>query len=449
MRDTLDESKFDEPNKTSVPNGEPDEFEPGRKYLMDWLNVLWDQRGLLFRALAVGLIVATLIAFLIPKRYTAVTQLMPPDSQSTSSMMMLAGLAEKAGSGLGAMAGDLLGVKSSGALFVGMLQSQTIENSLIQRFDLTKVYGTKLEQDARKKLSENTSIQEDRKSGIITIQVTDRSPERAAALADEYVKELNVTSSELSTSSAHRERMFLEERLKSVKQDLDDADTQLAQFSSKNNTLDIQTEGKAMLEAAGTLSGEMIAAQSELEGLRQIYSNNNVRVRSLNARVEELRKQLDKLTGEVGDNGKSPVTSGDPHGESAYPSMRKLPLLGVKYADYYRRAKTEETIFELLTEQYELAKVEEAKETPSIKVLDVAEIPERKSYPPRLLIMGEGALGALALCIVWVLASKSWREIDAEDERKVFVRKVVTALKEQASGIRRKQDDGQSPAGGD
>jgi uncharacterized protein involved in exopolysaccharide biosynthesis len=129
--------------------------------------------------------------------------------------------------------------------------------------------------------------------------------------------------------------------------------------------------------------------------------------------------------------------------------MRKLPLLGVKYADYYRRAKTEETIFELLTEQYELAKVEEAKETPSIKVLDVAEIPERKSYPPRLLIMGEGALGALALCIVWVLASKSWREIDAEDERKVFVRKVVTALKEQASGIRRKQDDGQSPAGGD
>ena len=277
---------------------------------------LWDQRGLLFRALAVGLIVATLIAFLIPKRYTAVTQLMPPDSQSTSSMMMLAGLAEKAGSGLGAMAGDLLGVKSSGALFVGMLQSQTIENSLIQRFDLTKVYGTKLEQDARKKLSENTSIQEDRKSGIITIQVTDRSPERAAALADEYVKELNVTSSELSTSSAHRERMFLEERLKSVKQDLDDADTQHAQFSSKNNTLDIQTEGKAMLEAAGTLSGEMIAAQSELEGLRQIYSNNNVRVRSRNARVEELRKQLDKLTGEVGDNGKSPVTSGDPQGRA-------------------------------------------------------------------------------------------------------------------------------------
>ena len=150
MRDTLDESKFDEPDKTSVPNGEPDEFEPGRKYLMDWLNVLWDQRGLLFRALAVGLIVATLIAFLIPKRYTAVTQLMPPDSQSTSSMMMLAGLAEKAGSGLGAMAGDLLGVKSSGALFVGY----AAESNNRKQFDPTVRFDQSVRDKARARCSQ-------------------------------------------------------------------------------------------------------------------------------------------------------------------------------------------------------------------------------------------------------------------------------------------------------
>src|ERR1022692_2808736 len=330
-------SKIDQPGKTSGPTGGPDEFEPDQKRLIDSLNVLWDQRGLLFRVSAMGLIAATLIAFLIPKRYTAITQLMPPDSQSTSSMMMLAGLAQKAGSGLGAMAGDLLGIKSSGALFVGVLQSQTIENNLIQQFDLKKVYGTQLQQDARKKLGENTSIQEDRKSGIITIEVTDHSPERAAALAGAYVTELNSTVLQLSTSSAHRERVFLEERLKAVKLDLEDAENQLAQFSSKNDTLDIVTQGKAMLEAAGTLSGELIAAQSELEGLRQIYSETNVRVRSLNARVGELRKQLNKLTGENGDTGNAPAVSSDSSKQMAYPSLRKLPLLGVKYADYLDR----------------------------------------------------------------------------------------------------------------
>ena len=116
-----------------------------------------------------------LLAFAIPKRYTTSTRLMPPDPQSTSSMMMLAGMAEKAGNGLGSMAGDLLGLKSSGALFVGMLQSQTIEDHLVQQFDLKKVYRAKLLDDARKELAQNTAIQEDRKSGIITITVTDHS----------------------------------------------------------------------------------------------------------------------------------------------------------------------------------------------------------------------------------------------------------------------------------
>jgi uncharacterized protein involved in exopolysaccharide biosynthesis len=116
-------------------------------------------------------------------------------------------------------------------------------------------------------------------------------------MATAYVDQLNVLVAGLSTSSAHRERVFLGRPAQLAKQDLDDAANQLAQFSSKNNTLDIQTEGKAMLDAAGTIGGQLIAAQSQLEGLRQIYTDNNPRVRSLNARVQELRKQLSKLGG--------------------------------------------------------------------------------------------------------------------------------------------------------
>jgi capsule polysaccharide export protein KpsE/RkpR len=213
---------------------------------------------------------------------------------------------------------------------------------------------------------------------------------------------------------------------------------ELAQFSSKNRTLDIQQEGKAMLDAAGTIAGEMIAAQSQLEGLRQIYTDNNSRVRSLNARVGELRRQLEKLGGKQGNGATGTSASTDqPSDPSAakaggglpYPTIKSLPLLGAKYADFYRRAKIQETVYELLTEQYELAKVQEAKETPSVKVLDPAKIPERKSFPHRLVIMFLGTFLAFAVSLVWVLGSARWKEADPKDPRKVLLQEVTGAVK--------------------
>jgi len=427
-------------------------FEDSREWQAEQVRLLWRHRRFFFRIGAVGLIVSTLVAFSIPKSYTSTTQLMPPDSQSPSGMAMMAAMAAKVG-GLGGVAGDLLGLKSSGALFIGVLRSQTSQDRLVDQFDLRKVYGTRLVADARTRLDENTSISEDKKSGIITISVTDHSPQRAAALAGAYVDELNALVSDLSTSSAHRERVFLEDRLKVAKLDLDDASSQLAQFSSRNGTLDIQTEGKAMLEAASTLAGQLIAAQSELEGLRQIYTDNNSRVRALNARVVELRKQLHKLSGTQEDgptgniattkgaNGTAPAGADSSHTQVAdasqggklgglpFPTIRNLPLLGAKYADHYRRAKIQETVYELLTEQYELAKVQEAKETPSVKVLDPAKIPERKSYPHRLVIMVLGTFLALTMSVVWVLGSARWEEADPKDPRKVLLHEVADALK--------------------
>jgi uncharacterized protein involved in exopolysaccharide biosynthesis len=411
-------------------------LDDSREWQAERLRLLWGHRQFFLRVGAIGLLVSTLVAFLIPKSYISTTQLMPPDPQSTSGMAMMAAMAAKGGGGLAGVAGDLLGLKSSGALFIGVLRSQTSQDRLIQQFDLSKVYGTRLVVDARTKLDENTSISEDRKSGIITISVTDHSPQRAAALANAYVDELNSLVAELSTSSAHRERVFLEERLKVAKQDLDQAVNELAQFSSKNNTLDIQQEGKAMLDAAGTLAGQMIVAQSELEGLRQIYTDNNPRVRSLNARVVELRKQLEKLGGsKASSDNAATIADGRPGDPSAahdsglpYPTIHSLPLLGAKYADYYRRAKIQETVYELLTEQYELAKVQEAKETPSVKVLDPGTIPEKKSFPPRLVIMFLGTFLVSAMSVVWVLGSTRWEEVDSQDPRKIFVQEVAGSL---------------------
>src|SRR6266702_2172313 len=150
------------------------------------LRLLWNERRFISRAAVAGLLFGTLVAFLLPKRFESMTQLMPPDSQSTSGMAMLAALTAKTGSGVGAAAGDLLGIKSSGALFIGILRSSTVEDRLIDRFGLKEVYGARLGVSARQKLAENTSISEDRKSGILTITVTDGDPKRAAAIAQAY-----------------------------------------------------------------------------------------------------------------------------------------------------------------------------------------------------------------------------------------------------------------------
>ena len=388
------------------------------------LGLLWKERRFLNRAAVAGLLFGTIIAFLLPKKFESTTQLMPPDGQSSSGMAMLAALTARTGNGLGAFAGDLLGVKGSGALFIGILRSRTVEDRLIERFDLRKVYSMRLEEGARRKLDESTLISEDRKTGIITITVTDGDPKRAAAIAQAYVEELDRLVAQLSTSSARREREFLESRLKAVQVDLEDAEKEFSQFSSKNGTIDIKEQGKAMVEAAATLEGQLIAAKSELEGLKQIYTDNNVRARARRAKIAELQNQLEK----IGGKGESTLSAGSAQNDSFYPSIRKLPLLGVQFADLYRRSKVQEAVFEALTQQYELAKVQEAKETPSVKVLDAAKVPEKKSFPPRLLIMFLCTFLSLMGGTVLVLGRARWAEVDPADPGKVLAQEVFRTV---------------------
>jgi len=390
--------------------------------LLPYLRLFWEQRRFLFRTGAYALLTSILIAFLIPARYQSLTRLMPPDSQSTSGLGMVAAMAGKGGvAGLGGLAGDLLGVKSSGALFVGILGSETVQDRLIDEFNLMKIYHDRKIEDARKDLAERTEVSEDRKSGIITIAVTDHDPKRAAGMAKAYVGELDRLVAQVSTSSARRERIFLEGRLEKVKGDLDLAAKNFSQFASKNSAIDIPAQGKAMVEAAAVLQGQLIAAQSELSGLQQIYTDSNVRVRSVQARVNELQKKLNEI-GSAGTQGGSP-------GENAlYPSIRKLPLLGVTYADLFRQTKIQETVYELLTQQYELAKVQEAKEIPTVKVLDPAIVPTKRSFPPRLAIMLLGTILGVIMATTWILGKTQWDAVDVSDPRRVFATEVFTTV---------------------
>jgi uncharacterized protein involved in exopolysaccharide biosynthesis len=400
------------------------------------IRLLWLHRRAILRVTLLGSLASLVIAFLIPKRYESSTSLMPPEQAGTSSgMALLAAAATGAagsnlnagalGSGTGSMAGDLIGLKSSGALFVGILRSETVEDDIIRKFGLQKVYGESHIQDARDDLEERTNATEDRRSGIITIQVTDKKPDRAAGIAREYVDQLNQVVTVLNTSSAHRERIFLEQRLQEVKQDLASAEKQFSDFASKNTAVDIPAQGKATIDAAAMLEGQYISAQTELESLKQIYADGNVRVRAAKARVEELGRQLDKIGGRydssvpAGGGGDQPVR---------YPSLKRLPQLGVTYADLYRNARIEEMVFGSLTQQYESAKVQEAKETPTVKVLDPPLVPDKKSFPPRLQILFLGTCLSLAAVAAWIFGIEAWRNTDAGDPRKIFAREVYSTV---------------------
>ena len=403
-----------------APSGTPDSGENSVVYL----QLLWDHRRLLFRFALYGFLASTLVAFLIPTRYESTARLMSPDSGPSGGLAMAAAALSGGTGGLGSFASDMLGLKSTSDIFVGILSSRTVEDKLIQQFDLKKLYGDRRMEDARKDLAEHTGISVDRKSQIITLTVTDHDPKRAAAMGEAYVVELNRLVTELSTSSARRERIFLEDRLKAVSQDLETAEKEFSQFASKNSAIDIKEQGRAMVEAAATLQGQYIAAQSELEGLKQIYSDTNVRVRSVRARIDELKHQLDKMGGKGEDIS---VPSGLPP-DSLYPSLRKLPLLGVTYADLYRRTRVEEAVFEVLTKEYEMAKVQEAKEIPTVKVLDSPNIPEKKSYPPRRLIIFSGTVLALGITAAWVFGKEAWQGTDSSDPRKVFAHEVFSTV---------------------
>jgi uncharacterized protein involved in exopolysaccharide biosynthesis len=392
---------------------------------LPWL--FWLNRRILGRCLVAGLVASTIVAYLIPKQYESTTRLMPPD-QHTGGGAGLAIMASMAtgggesanalgGSALGSLATDLLGLHNTGAVFADMLKSRTVQDRIIERLDLRKVYWTQYWESARKTLSDRTAISVDRKSDIITITVTDRDPNRAAAIARAYVEELDRISAQLNTGAAHRERVFIEQRLIAVKHDLDEASRAFSQYASSNATLDLKQQGIATVEAAAVLQGQLIAAQSELEGLEQIYTDSNVRVRALRARVDELQRQVRKVS------GLDPASGSNLQQE--FPSIRQLPLLGVRWAELYRQTKIQETVYELLTSEDEMAKIDEAKETPVIKVLDVAMPPETKSFPPRALFIILGALLSLVGGMAWIGGIVHWRRMGAENPKKQLVEEIV------------------------
>jgi capsule polysaccharide export protein KpsE/RkpR len=350
---------------------------------------------------------------------------MPPDSGGGSGLASLLPALTKS-PGLIGMAGDMMGMKSTSAVFAKVLESRTVQDHLIERFDLRKKYGASYWEDARKKLSTRTLIAEDKKSGVIAISVRDHDAALATELANAYVDELGSVMAKVSTSAARRERIFIEQRLAEENTSLQDAERQFSQFASTNMALDVPEQTKVTVEAAARLQGELIASRAQLEGLKQTYTGENIRVKSVQAHVNQLERELAKI------NSGSAAGVQDPR--SPYPSVKNLPLLGVKWADLYRNTKIRETVVELLTQQYEMARIQEAKEIPSVKILDPASTPERRSPSWLVVIIAGTFLGAMLACMGYFLKNW-WDHWDQDDPRRMLISQVFRGSRRSVSSV--------------
>ncbi len=349
----------------------PTEYVEDEINLLDLLLVLLKRKKLIILVVAVAIAASVVISLLIPVKYTATARILPPDETSSK----LGGLISATGGALGGLAAGLLGEESGPELYKGILESRTVADTLIDRFDLMNDWETEFRNDAYKKLKNRTSIDIDRKSGIISISVEDEDPKRAAAMANTYVDALDAINRRVHTSSGHRKRVFLEARLKKVRQDLARAEAALKSFQQEHRLIAVDEQAKAAIEGAARIKGEIIAAQTQLEVLKQFGTEKQNEIIMLRSRIQELQKQLDK------------IESGNPAKDEFFIPFKEMPELALKYARLMREAKIQEEVFKLLTSQYELAKIEEARDVNTIQVLDLAVPPDKKSSPKRALIV--------------------------------------------------------------
>lgn len=389
----------------------------------DALYHLWLQRRQIFRWVVLGFVLSLVVAWRYPK-YESTAQIMPPDSGGSGLASLLPALSKSPG--LIGMASDMVGMKSTSAIFARVLESRTVQDHLIDRFDLRKRYSTKYWEDARKKLTTRTSISEDKKSGVIAISVRDHDAAMAAELANAYVEELGSVMAKVSTSAARRERIFIEQRLADENNNLQDAERQFSQFASANMALDVPEQTKVTVEAAARLQGELIASRAQLEALKQTYTEENIRVKSVQAHVNELERELSKIN-----SGRASVVQ-DP--TNPYPSVKSLPILGVKWADLYRQTKIRETVVELLTQQFEMARIQEAKEIPSVKVLDPASTPEKRNPSWQFIIFVGTLLSGLLACMGYFIKNW-WDRWDQDDPRRILISQVLRVGRRNSSSM--------------
>lgn len=364
--------------------------EEGEISLLDLLVVLARKKRTIAWITAAFAVAGVLLSFVLPKRYTATVTLLPPQQQSSLSSMLAAQLGSLGG--VAALAGGSLGLKNPNDMFVAMFQSHTVEDAMIQRFGLMQEYRKHYLSDARKEFEHYTTVDGSTKDGLIHISVEDRDPTRAAALANGYVEEFRDLSQHLAITEAGQRALFFQQQLTQAKKNLSDAEDALLATEKKTGLIQLDSQARALIESAATLNAQIAVKEMQIQGMQTYATGENAQLVQARQELDSLQAQLAKLGG----------TQGLGEGGILVPKGQ-VPQASLEYARKLREVKYNDTIFNLLAQQFELAKLDEAKEGALIQVVDPAIPPDKKSSPKRALISVVATFLGLLVGIFWAL----------------------------------------------
>lgn len=340
-------------------------------HLLDVLIVLSKRRKFILRFTLAVTILAMIGVLVMPSRYTAETIIMPPSQNSSSSSAFLNQVGTSS-STLASLAGGSLGIKNPTEMYVALFLTEPVENALIQRFDLATRYRQKKISDARKAFENEAKVALGNKDGLIRITVTDKDPKMAAEIANGYVDEFRKLSQHLAITEAGQRRMFFEKELRGANENLVNAEESMKNTEQTTGVLQIDSQARALIEAAETLRAQIGAKEVELEAMHAYATDDNPQVVLARHELDALRTQFAQLTGKSADSSSDIIV---PKGD--------IPAAQIAYLRSMRDVQYYQTVKEILAKEFEMAKLDEAREGAIIQVVQPAIPPDKRSSPKR------------------------------------------------------------------
>ena len=369
--------------------------------MLDLLLVLARRKKTIFWITFISALAALIVSLLIPVYYPAETKILPPQQSQSASLAMLGQLGALTGMPTGG-----LGLKNPSDLYVGMLNSRTVADSLIDRFNLQQVYKESYRNDTRKELAKLSEISAGRE-GVISVVVEDQDRKRAADMANAYVQELTLLMHRIAVTEASQRRMFFDKELRAAKDDLANAEVELKRTQEATGLIQMDSQARAIIESVARLRGQIAAGEVQLRVLRSSSTEQNPAVIRTEQGLAAMRAQLASLE------------QGQPdRGVSVQVPTARVPEVGLEYVRKLRDVKYYETIYEILAKQFEAAKIDEAKNAPAIQVIDVAVPSERKSRPHRSIIVLLSTLAGFIFALFWVFGQEALEYMRAQPERR-------------------------------
>jgi uncharacterized protein involved in exopolysaccharide biosynthesis len=374
-------------------------------HLLDLLIVILMRRKAILLFSVTTTILTMIVVLILPNRFTAVTVVLPPASQNATGAAMLSQLAGSGG--LAAAAGAGLGIKNPGEIYLSLFHSRTLEDAIVRRFGLMSRYRAKTLLAARRALDGHTAMVLGAKDGLITIGVTDKDPNEAAAIANGYVEEFRKFSANLALTEASQRRAFFQQQLLEANENLAAAEDAMKMTEQATGVLQMDSQTRALIESASALRAQVIAKEVQIQGMQAFATNDNPEVLGAKHQLAALQSQLDKLMGTDQDSSTGLlVTKGN------------VPGAQVQYVRKLRDVKYYETISELIAKQFEAAKLDEARQGTSIQVVDLAVPPEKKSGPVRRVIVLVALMISLVSASMYCLVAAGLQRMNSSQNNR-------------------------------